>query len=228
MSIMKKILALFKLSDTIPSTPSNHTVVPYTPMPQMEQYHKRKAEQKKNNLNITYQDISMYDRKPFDLNYPLISDGNFICIALANNNLDLAYHYLHVANTLLKPFHKYYQNSVLPNNLHTDYVLGNKLPTSHLRLTPYTATMRKCKYPFYLWLQDFTTYGYVFLYRLYFNQKGEWTKGDLTFHGDHYTTYQIQIRNDGTENYVRRIDRTLYKEPYGTEILYIDERKPIK
>uniref|UniRef100_UPI000FF04FE6 hypothetical protein n=1 Tax=Roseburia sp. AM23-20 TaxID=2292066 RepID=UPI000FF04FE6 len=38
-------------------------------------------------------------------------------------------------------------------------------------------------------------------------------------------SYQIQIRNDGNENYVRRIDKTLYIEPYGTTILYIDDQR---
>ena len=38
-------------------------------------------------------------------------------------------------------------------------------------------------------------------------------------------SYQIQLRNDGIENYVRRIDRTSYIEPYGTTTLYIDDKR---
>ena len=228
MSIMQKILDLFKLPDTTGPAVTVQATSPstYTPNPKMEQYYKREAHKKENNLNITYQDVAIYNMKPFDLNQPFISDGYFICIALSNHNLNLAYNYLHAANNLIKPFHKYYGGSVLPNNLRTDTVYERKLPISHLRLTPYTSTMHKCKYPFYLWLQDFDNHGYMFLYRLYFNQNGEWEKGDLSFNGNNSTiSYQFQIRNDGHENYVRRIDKTLYKEPYGTTTLYIDDRK---
>ena len=60
-----------------------------------------------------------------------------------------------------------------------------------------------------------------YLYKLYFDQTGDFKKGDLSFTNEKSTmSYQIQIRNDGNENYVRRIDKTLYIEPYGTTILY--------
>lgn len=150
MTLMQKILDLFKLPDTSNSTPSAHTVTPYTPNSKMEQYYRREAHKKENNLNITYQDVAIYDMNPFDLKSPFISDGNFVCIALSDHNLDLAYNYLHAANNLIKPFQKYYKDSILPNRLRTDTVYNRELPVSHLRLTPYTSTMRKCKYPLYL------------------------------------------------------------------------------
>lgn len=231
MSIMQKILDLFKL----PNTASSATTVQltatstYTPNPKMEQYYKREAHKKENNLNITYQDVAIYDMNPFDLKSPFISDGNFVCIALSDHNLALAYNYLHAANNLIKPFQKYYKDSILPNRLKTNTVYNRELPVSHLRLTPYTSTMRKCKYPLYLWLQDYDNHGYMYLYKLYFDQHGEWKKGDLSFNSNNSTiSYQFQIRNDGNENYVRRIDKTLYREPYGTTTLYMDDRKSNK
>ena len=153
MTLMQKILHLFKLPD-ITNFAATATST-YTPNPKMEQYYRRESHKKENNLNITYQDVAIYDMNPFDLKSPFISDGNFVCIALSDHNLDLAYTYLHAANNLIKPFQKYYRDSILPNTLRTDTVYEGKLPTSHLRLTPYTSTMRKCKYPFYLWLHNF-------------------------------------------------------------------------
>lgn len=231
MSIMQKILDLFKLPDAASSVTSVQIAATstYTPNPKMEQYYRREAHKKENNLNITYQDVAIYDMNPFDLKSPFISDGNFVCIALSDHNLDLAYTYLHAANNLIKPFQKYYKDSILPNRLKTDTVYNRELPVSHLRLTPYTSTMRKCKYPFYLWLQDFDNHGYMYLYKLYFDQHGEWKKRDLSFNSNNSTiSYQFQIRNDGNENYVRRIDKTLYREPYGTTMLYMDDRKSNK
>lgn len=110
MSIMKKILNLFKLPDTASSatTVQSTAASTYTPNPKMEQYYKREAHKKENNLNITYQDVAIYDMNPFDLKSPFISDGNFVCISLSDHNLDLAYTYLHAANNLIKPFQKYY------------------------------------------------------------------------------------------------------------------------
>lgn len=114
----------------------------------------------------------------------------------------------------------------MPNTIDTNYAIGSNLPVSHLRLTPYTSTMRKCKYPFYLWLSSQGNHGNFYLYRLYFDQNGDFKKGDLSFTSKNATvSYQIQIRNDGNENYVRRIDKTLYIEPYGTTILYIDDQR---
>lgn len=212
MTIIQKILGMLKLPDDEQNS-SNH---------KMEQYYKRERVKKEINLSITYQDIAEYDMKPFDLKQPLISDGNFVCIALNGYNLDKAYEYLHIANALIKPFYKYFKGVTLPNKIKTDYAYQRNIPVSHLRLTPYTSTKRKCKYTFCLWLQHFDNHGYLYTYILYFNQSGEFKKGDLSFNGEKATvSYQIQIRNDGTENYVRRIDKTLYKEPYGTHILYM-------
>ena len=140
MSIMQKALNLFKLPDTTSSatTVQSTAASTYTPNPKMEQYYKRESHKKENNLNITYQDVAIYDMNPFDLKAPFISDGNFVCIALSDHNLDLAYNYLHAANNLIKPFQKYYKDSILPNILKTDTVYNRELPVSHLRLTPYT------------------------------------------------------------------------------------------
>ena len=213
MTIIQKILDTLKL----PEDKANSRNL------KMEQYYKRENLKKDINLAIIYQDITEYDMKPFDLKQPLISDGNFVCIELNGENLNKAYTYLRNANNFISPFSQYFENAILPTQITTDYIFDGKLPVSHLRLTPYTSTKKKCKYPFYLWLQYFGDYGYEYLYRLYFGQDGEIKKCDLSFHGkpDERASYQIQVRNDGAQNYVRRIDKTLYKEPYGTHILYI-------
>ena len=67
MTIIQKILDLFKLPDTSNPTPSVQVIVPHTPNPKMEQYYKRENIKKENNLNITYEDVTIYDMKPFDL-----------------------------------------------------------------------------------------------------------------------------------------------------------------
>lgn len=213
MTIIQKILDMLKLSDDKQNS-GNH---------KMEQYYKRESLKKEFNLAITYQDIAEYNMNPFDLKQPLISDGNFICIGLDGYNLNIAYAYLKDINNFIKPFSKYWRNTPLPSQITTDCIFDGKLPISHLRLTPYTATKKKSKYPFYLWLQYYGSYGYEYLYRLYFDQNGEIKKCALLFHGNNTerTSYQIQIRNDGTKNYVRRIDKTIYKEPYGTHIIYM-------
>lgn len=227
MSIMQKILDLFKLPDATNSVASVQIAATstYTPNPKMEQYYKREARKKENNLNITYQDVAIYDMKPFDLKHQFIYE-HFTCICLDTYNLDKAYEYLHNANALIKPFCKYFKGTLLPNKIDTNPAIGSNLPVSHLRLTPYTSTMRKCKYPFYLWLSSHGNHGDFYLYKLYFDQNGDFKKGDLSFTSKNATvSYQIQIRNDGNENYVRRIDKTLYIEPYGTTILYIDDQR---
>lgn len=227
MSIMQKILDLFKFPDATNSVASVQIAATstYTPNPKMEQYYKREARKKENNLNITYQDVAIYDMKPFDLKHQFIYE-HFTCICLDTYNLDKAYEYLHNANALIKPFYKYFKGTLLPNKIDTNPAIGSNLPVSHLRLTPYTSTMRKCKYPFYLWLSSHGNHGDFYLYKLYFDQNGDFKKGDLSFTSKNATvSYQIQIRNDGNENYVRRIDKTLYIEPYGTTILYIDDQR---
>lgn len=223
MTIIQKILDLFKLPDTSDTVSSVHTVTSYTPTPKMEQYYKREQIKKENNLNITYQDMVIYDMKPFDLKQPLISDGNFVCIELNDYNLNKAYEYLRYVNNLIKPFSKYYDNAVLPSKITIDYIFQGKLPASYIKLTPYTSTRKKSKYPFHLWLQYYGYYGFEYLYRLYFNQNGEIKKCDLSFNGkaSERVSYQIQIRNAGSKNYVRRIDKTLYQEPYGTHTTYM-------
>ncbi len=88
MSIMQKLLDLFKLPDTTDPAVTIQATSPstYTPNPKTEQYYKREAHKKENNLNITYQDVAIYDMNPFDLKSPFISDGNFVCIALAGGS----------------------------------------------------------------------------------------------------------------------------------------------
>lgn len=213
MTIINTILDMLKLPEDKQAS-NNH---------KMEQYHKREGQKKEFNLAITFQDIAEYDMKPFDLKQPLISDGHFVCIALNGYNLNKAYEYLADVNNLIKPFSKYYNDAVLPNKITIERILERELPVSHLRLTPYTSTKKMSKYPLCLWLQYYGYYGFEYLYRFYFDQNGEIKKCDLSFCGNasERTSYQIQIRNDGTKNYIRRIDKTLYKEPYGTHILYM-------
>ena len=75
MSIMQKILDLFKLPDATNSVASVQIAATstYTPNPKMEHYYKREARKKENNLNITYQDMAIFDMKPFDLKHTFMS-----------------------------------------------------------------------------------------------------------------------------------------------------------
>ena len=126
MSIMQKLLDLFKLPDTTDPAVTIQATSPstYTPNPKMEQYYKREARKKENNLNITYQDVAIYDMKPFDLKHQFISE-HFTCICLDTYNLDKAYEYLHNANALIKPFYKYFKGTILPNTIDTNYAIGS-------------------------------------------------------------------------------------------------------
>lgn len=176
---------------------------------------------------LSYQDIEEYNLKPFDLKYPFISDGHFTCIPLSDYNLDVAYKYLKEVNNFIMPFSKYFDNAKLPTKISTEHFNQHAFPMSHLRLTPYTKSNRKCKYPFYLWLEYYGHYGFEYLYKIYFDANGTIKKCDLNFSGNpsSRTSYRIQIRYDGHKNYVRRIDKTLYIEPYGTHTTYMHDEQ---
>lgn len=188
-------------------------------------YYERIAKQKENNLQITYDDVECYDLTPFDLNKPFISDGHFTLIELEGENLEKAYGYLQMVHNILMPFKNLFESAIFPEKISTGYDFGDSkdhLPTSHLRLQPYTATKKENKYPFYLWLSFFGYYGTEYIYMIYFNQDGEIGKADLNLHGSNGTrlSYESKIRRNENGLYVMRINKTLYVEPYGTKIIY--------
>lgn len=190
-----------------------------------DDYYKNIAKQKENNLQITYNDVECYDLRPFDLNKPFMSDGHFTAITLEGDNLEKAYGYLKVVNDILMPFKHLFENALFPDKIGTDYRFGRSdenLPVSHLRLSPYTATMKKNKYPFWLWLSYCNDFGSEYIYMIYFNQQGEIGKCDLSLHGcnDARISYESKIRRNENGLYVMRINKTLYVEPYGTKIIY--------
>lgn len=188
-------------------------------------YNENIAKKKENNLNISYDDMKCYDLKPFDLKKPFISDGHFTAIALEGENLEKAYKYLNTIHEILSPFKHLYVKADFPNKIGIDYMFGctdGHLPVSHLRLSPYTATMRNNKYPFWLWLSSCSEYGTEYIYMIYFNQDGEIGKADLSLHGFNGSrlSYESKIRQNENGLYVMRINETIYVEPYGTKILY--------
>lgn len=190
-----------------------------------DDYYKNIAKQKENNLQITYDDVECYDLRPFDLNKPFISDGHFVAVELEGENLEKAYRYLRTIHNILKPFKHLYINADLPCKIGTDYWIWspeNHLPISHLRLTPYTATMKNNKYPFCLWLSHCNDCGAEYIYMIYFNQDGEIGKADLNLHGSNGArlSYESKIRRNENGLYVMRINKTLYVEPYRTKIVY--------
>lgn len=190
-----------------------------------DRYYENIAKQKENNLQITYQDMECYDLRPFELNKPFISDGHFTAIELDRENLEKAYQYLQAVHEILAPYNNLFENAIFPNKIGIGYDFGDKkdhLPTSHLRLQPYTATKKSNKYPFYLWLSLFGYYGTEYIYMIYFNQDGEIGKADLNLHGSNGArlSYESKIRRNENGLYVMRINKTLYVEPYGTKILY--------
>lgn len=190
-----------------------------------DKYYENIAKKKENNLNISYDNMKHYDMKPFDLNKPFISDGHFTAIALEGENLEKAYKYLQAINEILSPFKHLYEKTDFPNKIGVDYMFGRTdghLPVSHLRLSPYTATMKNNKYPFWLWLSYCNDYGTEYIYMIYFSQDGEIGKADLSLQGCNGArlSYESKIRRNKNGLYVMRINKTIYVEPYGTKILY--------
>lgn len=188
-------------------------------------YYERIAKQKENNLQITYEDVECYDLRPFDLNKPFISDGHFTAIELEGENLEKAYGYLQMVHNILMPFKNLFESAIFPEKISTGYDFGDSkdhLPTSHLRLQPYTATKKENKYPFYLWLSFFGYYGTEYIYMIYFNQEGEIGKADLNLHGSNGArlSYESKIRRNENGLYAMRINKTLYVESYGTKTIY--------
>lgn len=175
-----------------------------------------------NDTQITYDDIKEYDNKPFDLNNKFISDGNFTAIKLSDRNLDIAYEYLQKINNLIYPYRYLYENVSFPEEISVDYMPNSVLPISHLRLTPYTKTMRKSKYPLCLWLSNFGYYGVEYIYIVYFDTDGNIGKCDLSFHvmGEAKVSYETKIRKNNDGIYVSKINKTLYSFPYGTKTIY--------
>ncbi len=134
MTIIRKILDLFKKPTTTNPAPFTPAFTTYTRSPKTEQYYRREKIKKENNLNISYQDVAIYDMKPFSLKQPFLSDNFFTCIALNSYNLNKAYDYLHIANAIIKPFYQYFNDAILPNRIDIGYMYEQKVPISHLRL----------------------------------------------------------------------------------------------
>lgn len=229
MSFISKILDAFKLESTREMERAKEISTSENSEGQSSdaynKYYENIEKQKENNLQITYEDVECYDLRPFELNKPFISDGHFMAIELEGVNLEKAYEHLHIVHSVLEPYKHLFKNVVFPDKIGTDYWIWNTedhLPVSHLRLTPYTATMKECKYPFWLWLSYCNDYGAEYIYIIYFNQEGEIGKADLNLHGSNGArlSYESKIRRNENGLYVMRINKTLYVEPYGTKIVY--------
>ena len=195
-----------------------------------EKYYESLKKQKESNLNIEYKEVRAYDMKPFDLKEKFISDGNFTAIELSEDNLSTAYKCLEEINHMLL-LHKYlYENAEFPEKINTEYILNQKLPISHLRLMPYTATMRKSKYPLCLWLSNFGEYGVEYIYAIYFDKDGNIGQCELSLHGSEGIgiSYETKVRRNENGLYILRISKTLYSPPYGTTTIYHhrDEVRP--
>lgn len=178
--------------------------------------------QRENNLNVTYDDVKMYDNNPFKLNKTFISDEHFTAIELSDGNLENAHVFLREINNLLMPHKHLYEDTVFPNKINTEYMYDRGLPVSHLRLIPYTATMRKSKYPLCLWLSNSGEYGTEYIYALYFDKNGNLGQGELSLHGIDgiAISYETKVRRNENGLYVLRISKTLYSPPYGTTTIY--------
>lgn len=186
------------------------------------EYYKRIYDEKENNINISYNDVTKYDKKPFDLNKEFITDGNFTVIELDGENLKIAYETLNFINNIIIPYKNYYSVS-LPNQITLEYLYSRKLPHSHLRLRPYTYSMSDNEFPILLWISYSGYYGNEYLYQIYFDKDGEIGYCDLQIFN-----YTIQIRKDENGLYVRKISVTLKKPPYGTKTLFIKKKNTNK
>lgn len=187
-----------------------------------DKYYDNINKQKENNLHITYEDVKIYDKKPFDLGRKFISDEHFTAIELSDNNLKIAYNYLEEINKLLLPYKYLYKDAEFPNKISVEYILNRKLPVSHLRLIPYTATKRKSKYPLGLWLSNSGDYGTEYIYVIYFDKNGKIGQCELSLHGADGIgiSYETKIRRNESGLYILRISKTLYSPPYGTTTIY--------
>ncbi len=187
-----------------------------------DKYNKNIQKQRESNLHISYADIESYDQKPFDLKQEFISDNTFTAIELSGNNLEIAYEFLKEINSLLSPRKYLYEDAEFPTEISTEYEYGKKLPVSHLRLLPYTAAMRKSKYPLCLWLSKSGDYGTEYLYTFYFDKNGILGQCELSLHGADGIgiSYETKLRRNGNGLYVLRISKTLYSPPYGTTTIY--------
>lgn len=187
-----------------------------------DKYYENIQKQRENNLRIKYEDMKEYDMKPFNLNTRFVSDEHFTAIELMGNNLEIAYNCLKEINSLLSPHKHLYEDVDFPKEINTEYILSHKLPISHLRLMPYTATMRKSKYPLCLWLSDSKDYGTEYIYAIYFNKDGHIGQCELSLHGSDGIgiSYETKIRRDEKGLYILRISKTLYSPPYGTTTIY--------
>lgn len=187
-----------------------------------EKYNDNIKKQKENNLHITYEDIELYDKKPFDLSGRLISDEHFTAMELAGNNLSIAYKCLQEINRLLLMHKDLYEETEFPKVINTEYMFNRKLPISHLRCIPYTATMRKSKYPLCLWLSNVGDYGTEYIYAIYFDREGNIGQCELSLHGSDGIgiSYETKIRRGEGGLYILRINKTLYSPPYGTTTIY--------
>lgn len=179
------------------------------------------------NSSVTYDDIKKYDRLPFNLNQEIRHDDRWSYILFDSENLKTAYTYFDTINNLLLKYRSFFDKEAkIPNKILTGRNFTGE-PNSHIRLEPYTSTMREYKYPVILWLCNYGENESGYLYRIYLNNKGNIGKCDITLDGTYpiQVTYQIQIRTRNGGLYVRRIDRTIYYEPYGTKTLYYDDAK---
>lgn len=185
-------------------------------------YYENIQKQQENNLRIKYEDIKEYDMKPFNLNAHFISDEHFTAIELVNGNLDIAYNCLKEINNLLIPHRNLYEDAEFPQEINTEFIYNRKLPISHLRLIPYTATMRKSKYPLCLWLSNSSDYGTEYIYAIYFDRDGKIGQCELSLHGSDGIgiSYETKIRRNETGLFILRISKTLYSPPYGTTTIY--------
>lgn len=214
---VKKIMTLFsEFSNLEPKEEHPKENSPY------DKYYENIRKQRESNLNISYDDIKFYDMNPFDLKGRFISDGTFVAIELSGKNLDIAYGCLKKINLLLYPHEKLYEDVNFPERINTEYELNQKLPISHLRLIPYTATMRKSKYPLCLWLSNVGDYGTEYIYAIYFDRNGNIGQCELSLHGSDGIgiSYETKIRRNEDGIYILRISKTLYSPPYGTTTIY--------
>lgn len=200
------------------------------PSPEQKRYQqqlKRESTKGEINSSISYDDIKKYDMKPFYLDRKIFHGRSWSYILLDNENLKIAYSLFNTINNLLLEYWGFFQSYTdMPRNIRTDFDILNQ-PISHIRLTPYTSTKRDCKYPLYLWISSYGEGEINYRYTIYIKQNGAIGKCDATLNAQNMEqiSFQIQIRERNGQLYVRRIDRTRYTEPYGTEILYYDESK---
>lgn len=159
---------------------------------------------------------------PFVLNEKTSLYVKFNYIPISGENIKTVDNIIDELNAILEPYKKYIGKSFLTKK----YERGSTILADHysnIRVGLTTPSGKEAKYPTCLvlgyWNANHGSEGVSFIY---FLKNGDIGKAELArIVGE--KSYQVKMKIIDGSLQVRRIDKTLYEEPYGTKTLYIRE-----